>query len=240
MANDLRARELEYPRESLAAHPPYRVTNYRATHLRAPTRPQIRIEPSAGELIGPAFGPDALTQPVCDLTRQGEGEPLGERIIVSGHVLTEDGMPLPHTLIEIWQANAAGRYVHEVDRHEAPIDPNFHGAGRVMTDGEGRYTFTTIKPGAYPVLDLDNVWRPSHIHFSLFGPSFLSRVVAQMYFPGDPLLELDSIYQSVPEYARPRLVATLDMTLTRPGWALGYRYDFVLRGRHRAPEARHG
>lgn len=231
--------ELDYPHDALAAHPPYYVTNYRATHQRAPARPPIRIDPTVSELSGPTFGAEVLATNASDLTKQAEGEPIGERILVAGRVLAEDGRPLPHTLIEIWQANAAGRYVHEVDRHDAPLDPNFYGAGRVITDADGCYTFTTIKPGAYPVLDLDNVWRPSHIHFSLFGPSFLSRVVTQMYFPGDPLLALDSIYQSVPVHAQPRLVASLDMGLTRPEWALGYRYDFVLRGR-RLNGNRHG
>jgi protocatechuate 3,4-dioxygenase beta subunit len=136
-------------------------------------------------------------------------------------------------LLEIWQANAAGRYAHDVDQHDAPLDPNFTGRGRVLTDDAGRYRFLTIKPGAYPVSGLDNVWRPSHIHLSLFGPSFLSRLVTQMYFPGDPLLEFDTIFNTAPEHSRPAMVASLDRTETRSEWALVYRFDIVIRGRRK-------
>jgi protocatechuate 3,4-dioxygenase beta subunit len=230
---------MDYGIEGLAAHPPYYISNYRATHKRAPQRAPIVIPPTLSELTGPRFGSECVAERDSDLTRQSTGEPIGERIIVTGHVLDEDGAPLPDTLIEIWQANAAGRYVHEIDRHDAPLDPHFIGAGRAVTDRAGRYTFITVKPGAYPVLDLDNVWRPAHIHLSLFGPSFLTRVVSQMYFPGDPLLALDSIFQSVPDNARARMVAQLDMSVTRPEWALGYRFDIVLRGRHPRVHAEH-
>jgi protocatechuate 3,4-dioxygenase beta subunit len=163
------------------------------------------------------------------------GAPLGERIIVTGRVLDEDGRPVPNTLIEVWQANAAGRYIHKVDQHDAPLDPNFLGAGRCVTDGEGRYRFKTIKPGAYPWGNHVNAWRPNHIHFSLFGPSFLTRLVTQMYFPGDPLLALDPIYNSVPEGARERMISAFSIDITEPDYALGYVWDIVLRGRGQTP-----
>ena len=167
----------------------------------------------------------------ADLTRQHAGEPLGERIIVKGRILDEAGRPVPHSLVEIWQPNAAGRYRHERDQHSAPLDPNFSGVGRCISDGEGRYEFTTIKPGAYPWRNQPNAWRPPHIHLSLFGPSFLSRLVTQMYFPGDPLLAHDAIFNSNPDpAARARLVARFDLDATRAEWALGYVFDVVLRG----------
>jgi protocatechuate 3,4-dioxygenase beta subunit len=158
------------------------------------------------------------------------GEPLGERIIVTGRVLDEAGRPQRNMLIEIWQANAAGRYVHTVDQHDAPLDPNFFGGGRCVTDGDGRYRFVTIKPGAYPWRNHPNAWRPNHIHLSLFGPSLLTRLVTQMYFPGDPLLAFDPIYRSTPEGARERLISRFSLDETEPEWALGYEFDIVLRG----------
>jgi len=172
----------------------------------------------------------------ADLTKQHKGEPLGERIIVAGRVLDEDGRPVPNTLIEVWQANAAGRYVHVVDQHPAPLDPSFTGAGRAVTDAEGRYRFVTVKPGSYPWRNHHNAWRPAHIHFSLFGASFLSRMVTQMYFPGDPLFAFDPIYNAVPdEKARQRMVSSFALDLTEPEWALGYRFDVILRGREATP-----
>jgi protocatechuate 3,4-dioxygenase beta subunit len=139
-------------------------------------------------------------------------------------------------MIEIWQANAAGRYQHPGDQHDAPLDPNFHGEGRVFTDQDGHYEFTTIKPGAYPWRNHPNAWRPNHIHYSLFGPGFATRLVTQMYFPGDPLLALDPVFHSIPDRgARERLVSQFDIGITRPEWALGYRFDFVLRGRGQTP-----
>jgi protocatechuate 3,4-dioxygenase beta subunit len=171
-----------------------------------------------------------------DLTKDHAGEPLGERIIVTGRVLDENGRPQPGTLVEIWQANAAGRYRHDVDQHPAPIDPNFTGGGRVLTDAEGRYRFTTIKPGAYPWRNHHNAWRPAHIHFSLFGPSFLTRLVTQMFFPGDPLIPIDPIMNGVPDpKARERMICKFDLNLTQPEWALGYQFDIVLRGRNATP-----
>jgi protocatechuate 3,4-dioxygenase beta subunit len=221
--------------DSLAAHPPYLAPDYRSTRTRAPSRPLVVIPPTLSELTGPRFGHESVLADDADLTRQHEGEPLGERIIVGGRVADEDDRPVPDTLIEIWQANAAGRYHHVVDQHPAPLDPNFTGAGRCVTDAEGWYSFTTVKPGAYPWRNHPNAWRPAHIHLSLFGPSFLSRLITQFYFPGDPLLSFDPIFNAVPEEARARLVAAFDLAVTKPDWALGYRFDIVLRGRGRTP-----
>ena len=194
------------------------------------------ITPSLSELSGPVFGHNDLTESDSDLTRQHKAEPQGERIIVAGKLLDERSCPVAESLIEIWQTNAAGRYAHTADQHDAPLDPNFTGAGRALTNSDGWYQFTTVKPGAYPWGNHPNAWRPAHIHFSLFGPSFLSRLVTQMYFPADPLLPLDPILQSVTDAAeRERLVSTLDFDLTQPGWALGYRFDIVLRGNNQTP-----
>jgi protocatechuate 3,4-dioxygenase beta subunit len=227
-------------RDLNGSQPPLLYPPYRSTVLRAPRRPLIRVPPAVSDFGAPVLGYRDIGETDADLTRQHAGEPLGERIVVSGRVLDEDGRPVRHTLVEIWQANAAGRYVHAVDDHPAPLDPNFTGAGRTITDAEGRYRFLTIKPGAYPWRNHPNAWRPPHIHFSLFGQSFLSRLVTQMYFPGDPLLALDPILQSVPsERARQRLVSRFDLELTEPEWALGYRFDIVLRGEVSTPfEAR--
>ncbi|MBM3523515.1 MAG: protocatechuate 3,4-dioxygenase subunit beta [Alphaproteobacteria bacterium] len=225
-----------YPTASLAAHPRHLSPEYKSTVKRSPTRPLVAIPATLSELTGPVYGHASVRPEDADLTRQAKGEPQGERIIVAGRVLDEDDRPVPDTLIEIWQCNAAGRYIHVADQHPAPIDPNFFGAGRVVTDAEGRYAITTVKPGAYPWRNHSNAWRPAHIHFSLFGPSFLSRVVTQMYFPNDPLLPFDPILNAVPDpRARERLVSRFDFDLTKPEWALGYRFDFVLRGRRATP-----
>jgi protocatechuate 3,4-dioxygenase beta subunit len=225
-----------YPPDSLAAHPPYLVPDYGSTRTRAPSRPLVVMPPTLSELTGPRFGHESVLANDADLTRQHAGEPLGERIIVGGRVVDEDDRPVADTLIEIWQANSAGRYLHVVDQHAAPLDPNFSGAGRCVTDADGRYAFTTIRPGAYPWRNHPNAWRPAHIHLSLFGPSFLSRLITQMYFPGDPLFPLDPIFNAVPdEKARARLVAAFDLAVTRPDWALGFRFDIVLRGRGQTP-----
>ncbi len=182
------------------------------------------------------FGHEAISEADCDLTRQHAGEPLGERIVVSGRVLDDNGRPVAHSLVEIWQANAAGRYLHHKDNHQAPLDPNFSGGGRTLTDGEGNYRFVTVKPGAYPWKNHPNAWRPAHIHFSLFGPAFVTRLITQMYFPGDPLFAYDPILQSIPdEKAQRRLISKFDLERTMPDWALAFRFDIVLRGRAATP-----
>ena len=212
-------------------HPPLDSPGYRAAELRAPRRPLVALPHRLTEITGPLLGEERVTPADADLTTQHAGEPLGERIIVSGRLLDGDGRPIPGTLIEIWQANSAGRYAHPVDNHPAPLDPNFSGAGRCLTDSEGRYRFVTIKPGAYPWRNHPNAWRPAHIHFSLLGRAFPQRLVTQMYFPGDPLMRHDPIVNSIPDpKARERLIARLDLGLTQPGWALGFEWDIVLRG----------
>jgi protocatechuate 3,4-dioxygenase beta subunit len=214
-------------------HPPLDWPDYRSTRLRHPKQPLVPL-PDAGP--GPRLG-DLRPGPLDhDLTRQHEGEPVGERITVSGRLLDTDGRPVRDSLVEVWQANAAGRYRHRWDTWEAPLDPNFSGAGRCVTDGEGRYEFITIKPGAYPWGNHHNAWRPQHIHFSLLGQAFAQRLVTQMYFPGDPLFAYDPIYNSVRDPAgRERMVARLDIENTRADWALAYDFDVVLRGRESTP-----
>ena len=189
---------------------------------------------------GPVFGRVPVGPRDADLTRQHKGEPLGERIIVTGRVLDSDGTPVRNTLVEVWQANAAGRYIDPADDHPAPLDPNFTGAGRCLTDEHGRYRFITVKPGAYPWGNHPNAWRPSHIHFSVFGPELGSRLVTQMYFPGDPLMRHDPILQSIPdERGRDLLIAAFDLDITEPVWALGYRWDITVRGRSATPREKH-
>ncbi|HZR95068.1 MAG TPA: protocatechuate 3,4-dioxygenase subunit beta [Gaiellaceae bacterium] len=202
---------------------------YRSTRWRVPKRPLATMPEELHSLLGPVFGDDAIDDLDGDLTRHHAGEPLGERIIVHGRVLDDDGRPIPNALVEVWQANAAGRYRHDVDRHPAPLDPNFSGAGRCLTDGDGRYRFTTIKPGAYPWRNHHNAWRPAHIHFSLFGRMFTQRLVTQMYFPGDPLLSHDPIFNAVRDpKARALLVSRLDVEGTEPEWALAYEWNVVV------------
>ena len=213
------------------ADPAYFTPEYVGTRLRAPRKPLLLLPERLSELSGPAFGTDDVRASDSDLTRQHYGEPIGERIIVSGRVLGSDGRPVRRALIEIWQANAAGRYHHQVDQHPAPLDPNFTGGGRVLTDDEGGYRFITIKPGAYPWRNHDNAWRPAHIHLSVFGSAFTERLVTQMYFPGDPLFAYDPIYQSVRDpAARERMISTFDLASTKPEWALAYHFDVVLGG----------
>lgn len=212
-------------------HPPY-VSSVK----RAPSKPVIAIPPTVSEITGPAFRKEILPAKSCDLTRQHKGAPLGERIVVSGKVLDENGKPVQNSLIEIWQANAAGRYLHKWDQHDAPLDPNFTGVGQTFTDDQGQFSFLTIRPGAYPWRNHPNAWRPQHIHFSLFGPAFATRLVTQMYFPGDPLLEFDPIFNSVPdEAARNSLISKFDWGLTTPETSLGFRFDIILRGREATP-----
>jgi protocatechuate 3,4-dioxygenase, beta subunit len=204
--------------------------DYRSTEFRAPKRPLAPLPEELHALEGPVFGEDALEPLDNDLTKQHGGEPLGERIVVTGRVLDDDGKPVRGALVEVWQANAAGRYRHEVDAHPAPLDPNFSGAGRCLTDADGGYRFTTVKPGAYPWGNHPNAWRPAHIHFSVFGRMFTQRLVTQMYFPGDPLFEYDPIFNAVRDpMSRELLVARFDLARTEPNWALGYEWDIVLR-----------
>jgi protocatechuate 3,4-dioxygenase beta subunit len=225
-----------YRRDDQEVDPPYLSPEYVATRTRAPKRPLLILPHTLSEVTGPVYGHERLGELDHDLTRQHDGEPLGERIILHGQVTDGDGRPVPNTLIEIWQANAAGRYHHAVDRHPAPLDPNFTGAGRAMTDDEGRYRFITVKPGAYPWQNHPNAWRSAHVHMSLFGPAFATRLVTQTYFPGDPLFYQDPIFQSVrdPNH-RELMVSEFDLSETVPEWALAYRFDVVLRGRDATP-----
>ena len=202
---------------------------YRSTRWRAPDRPLVTLPEEFHRLDGPVFGEAAIGELDNDLTRQHEGEPLGERIVVTGRVVDDDGRAIPNALVEVWQANAGGRYKHEIDQHPAPLDPNFSGAGRTLTDSEGNWRFVTIKPGAYPWGNHENAWRPQHIHFSVFGHAFTQRLVTQMYFPGDPLLEHDPIAHAVRDpKARELMIASFDLERTVPDWALAYRWDIVL------------
>jgi protocatechuate 3,4-dioxygenase, beta subunit len=227
-------------RDGGTVDPPHLCPEHRSTILRAPLRRPLTVPYGPTELSGPAAAALLQGRPggadAADLTRQHAGEPLGERIVVSGRILDENGRPAPNTLVEVWQCNAAGRYIHVRDQHPAPLDPNFTGAGRVVTDENGEYRFITIKPGAYPWKNHHNAWRPAHIHFSLLGPSFVTRLVTQMYFPGDPLFAFDPIFNSVTDpKAAARMISRFDMETTVPEWALGYKFDIVLRGREATP-----
>jgi protocatechuate 3,4-dioxygenase beta subunit len=229
----------KYRRLRPGTQPDYDYPPYVSTAKRHPTRPLVLPPQTLSELTGPIFGHGDVKPTDHDLTCQHKGEPLGERIIVSGRVLDENGRAVPHTLVEVWQANAAGRYPHPTDQHDAPLDPNFSGAGRTVTDAQGRYRFLTIRPGEYPWRNHYNAWRPAHIHFSLFGQAFLTRMVTQMYFPGDPLLGLDPMYNCIAdENARRRLISAFDVKSTQPEYALAYRFDIVLRGRAATPMER--
>jgi protocatechuate 3,4-dioxygenase beta subunit len=221
-----------YLREPPDAHPPLDYPPYKSTALRHPKQPLVYLPQTLTEITGPQLGPALrIGDADSDLTSQHEGEPIGERIIVAGRVCDTEGKALAGTLVEIWQANAAGRYMHTWDRWPAPLDPNFTGAGRCVTDSEGRYSFTTIKPGPYPWGNHDNAWRPAHIHFSLLGRAFAQRLVTQMYFPGDPFFEYDPIFNSVREpSARERMIARFQMDDTVPDWAVAYQFDVYLRG----------
>jgi protocatechuate 3,4-dioxygenase, beta subunit len=220
--------------------PPYLHPDYRSTVLRAPTRPLVRLpEEWFHHAPGPAFGRIPVRPEDADLTRQHAGQPLGERIIVAGRVLDSDGRGIPGALVEVWQANAAGRYVDPVDQHPAPLDPNFTGAGRCLTGADGGFRFVTVRPGAYPWRNHPNAWRPAHVHFSVFGPELSSRLLTQMYFPGDPLLPFDPVLNSIADpRGRALLVAGFDPDLTEPEWALGFRWDLVVRGSAATPVER--
>jgi protocatechuate 3,4-dioxygenase, beta subunit len=216
-------------------HPGYLHEDYRSTVTRAPRHAPIVLEQSAAALCVAEFAPSMWQPSDADLTRQSSQAPLGERIVVAGRVIDEDGAPVRNSLVEIWQCNAAGRYAHSADQHDAPLDPHFTGQGKMLTDEQGCYRFVSIKPGAYPWGNHSNAWRPAHIHFSLFGNAYAQRLITQMYFPGDPLLTLDPIFHSVPQAARERLICAFDLGLTVEGTALGYRFDMVLRGRDATP-----
>ncbi|MDN5852714.1 MAG: protocatechuate 3,4-dioxygenase subunit beta [Actinomycetia bacterium] len=204
---------------------------YRSSILRHPTKDLHHADPEEIERYAPVFGEHEIGASEADLTVQHDGEPIGERIVVTGRVTDGEGRPIAGQLVEVWQANAAGRYLHKRDQHPAPIDPHFTGVGRCLTGSDGSYRFTTIKPGPYPWKNHHNAWRPAHIHFSLFGTDFTQRLVTQMYFPGDPLFALDPIYQSiVDQRARDRLVSAYDHDVTEHEWATGYRWDIVLSG----------
>jgi protocatechuate 3,4-dioxygenase, beta subunit len=225
-----------YPSEPPGAQPALATEPYGSTRLRAPSLPPIALPQTLTEITGPLLGADRIGPHDDDLTRQQAGEAIGQRIVVHGRVLDSGGRAVPDTLVEIWQANAGGRYFHENDQWPAPLDPNFSGGGRVLTDSDGRYRFTTIKPGAYPWRNHRNAWRPAHIHFSLFGRAFTQRLVTQMYFPDDPLFFQDPIFNSVPDpAARARMISAYDHELTVEQWALGFRFDLVLRGRAATP-----
>lgn len=221
-----------------SVQPPYLHRPYKSTVKRSPRELLIPMAQTLSELTGPVYGQDSIRPLDNDLTQNAvkNGEVLGERIIVAGQVLDEDDRPVPNALVEVWQANAAGRYFHKNDQHDAPLDPNFTGAGRVLTDQNGEYRFTSIRPGAYPWANHENAWRPQHIHFSVFGRNFLQRMVTQMYFPGDPLIPLDPILNGIPdEKGRQRLISSYAHDVTTPGWALGFRFDIVLCGRRQTP-----
>jgi protocatechuate 3,4-dioxygenase beta subunit len=225
-----------YRKPDRGTQPDYLFPPYASTVKRSPSQPLVMLPSSLSETTGPLFGHELIKANDYDLTKQGNGDPIGERIVVSGRVLDANARPVASTLVEIWQANGAGRYPHKRDNHNAPLDPNFTGCGRTLTDAEGRYRFISIRPGEYPWRNHYNAWRPAHIHFSLFGPAFVTRLVTQMYFPGDPLLDYDPMYQSIPdERARRRLVSAFDWETTIPEQALGYKFDIVVRGRDETP-----
>ncbi|TAM87545.1 MAG: protocatechuate 3,4-dioxygenase subunit beta [Jatrophihabitans sp.] len=225
-----------YRPDAEGTNPPDDCPEYRSTALRHPARPLHLLPQRLTEVTGPLFGSDRVRPGDNDMTHWDGGEAAGQRIVVHGHVRDGDGRPVPDTLLEVWQANAGGRYRHAVDRWDCPLDPHFAGIGRVVTDADGHYTFTTIRPGAYPWGNHPNAWRPAHIHFSLFGRAFTQRLVTQMYFPGDPLFFQDPIFNSVPdEAARARMISRYDHEVTTDHWALGFRFDIVLRGREQTP-----
>jgi len=225
-----------YTHDHPQGQPPYLYPGYGSTVARAPQRKPISVPHTLSEVTGPPFASDWAGADLVDLTKTKGGEAIGERMILAGRVLDEDGKPVPRTLVELWQCNSAGRYLHPVDQHDAPIDPHFTGVGQMLTGEDGSYRFLTVKPGAYPWRNSPNAWRPAHIHFSVFGAGFASRLVTHMYFPGAPLLAYDPIYNSTPDIeARERMVSRYEPTLSEAEYALGYRFDIVLRGRGATP-----
>ncbi len=225
----------QFRRDPPGTHPPLLSPDYGSTRLRAPLRAPVDLPQRLTEVTGPVFGDALVKAEDADLTRGYAGEPAGQRIIVSGRLLDGDGRPIPRSLVEIWQANAAGRYRHDRDSWLAPLDPNFAGMGRTLTDDEGRYSFTTVRPGAYPWKNHHNAWRPAHIHFSVFGRSFIQRLVTQMYFPDDPLFGQDPIFNAAPAAARDRMISTFSLEGTQPDWALAFTFDIVVRGSEATP-----
>jgi protocatechuate 3,4-dioxygenase beta subunit len=227
---------LGYRRALPGTQPAHLHEAYVSSIKRAPSKPLVYLPHTISEVTGPSFDASMVDARACDLTRQEGGEPIGERIIVSGRVQDEDGRPVARTLIEVWQANAAGRYRHAVDQHNAPLDPNFAGTGHTLTDDTGNFRFITVRPGAYPWRNHYNAWRPAHIHFSVFGPVFATRLITQMYFPGDALLPFDPIFNcTADEEARDRLISRFDWDTTMCEHALGYRFDITLSGREATP-----
>jgi protocatechuate 3,4-dioxygenase beta subunit len=226
----------QYRRYYPCTQPDYLHAAYVSSLYRAPSQPPIKLPQTLGEVTGPSFSTAMVTTATADLTRQETGEAIGQRIIVSGRVLDDNGKPVRNTLVEVWQANACGRYLHKRDQHDAPLDPNFIGSGRVMTDERGGYQFKTVKPGSYPWRNHYNAWRPAHIHFSLLGPAFATRLVTQMYFPGDPLIPYDPIFNcTADEKARNRLISSFDWEMVVPEYSLAFKFDIILRGRNETP-----
>ena len=216
--------------------PPYLYPGYRSTTLRSPLQPLVELAQGALDVPGPLVPKGFVRDKDNDLTVHGKSAPLGEKMILTGRLLDEGGRPIRHSLVEIWQANASGRYNHPGDDHDAPLDPNFTGIGKTFTDADGWYRFVTIKPGAYPWQNHPFAWRPNHIHFSLLGNAPVQRLITQMYFPGDPLQPIDPVFNSVPdEAARARMVSTLVLETGIEGIALGYRFDIVLAGAKSTP-----
>jgi protocatechuate 3,4-dioxygenase beta subunit len=219
-----------------ALDPPYLYADYRSTRLRSPKEQLLELPADALDIPGPFVPRGFVRHGDNDLTVHGKSAPLGEKMILEGRITDESGRPVRDSLVEIWQANASGRYHHPGDQHEAPLDPNFLGIGRTFTDAEGNYRFVTIKPGSYPWQNHTHAWRPQHIHFSLLGNAPVQRLVTQMYFPGDPLLAIDPVYQSIPDAkARERLICSLDLETGIEMIALGYRFDIVLAGAKSTP-----
>jgi protocatechuate 3,4-dioxygenase beta subunit len=234
--NTVRDLVRRYRPDPPGTHPPLLFPGYGSTVARAPLHAPVDLPQRLTEITGPVLGEGWVTERDSDLTRQHDGEPVGQRIVVRGRLLDGDGRPVPHALVEVWQANAGGRYRHTRDNWPSALDPNFSGVGRALTDDDGWYRFTTVKPGAYPWRNHDNAWRPAHIHFSVFGRAFTQRLVTQMYFPDDPLFFQDPMLAAIPDLAaRKRLVSSYDHTTTVPEWALGFRFDIVLRGREDTP-----
>lgn len=227
-----------FPPKVYGDHPPFSFAAYRSTAKRAPVHAPVAIVQTLSELTGPSPGSgvdgwSTVDAADADLTTNAGtgGEAIGSRTIVTGRVVDVTGAPVPRAMIDIWQANASGRYAHwRENAFPAPLDPHFIGAGRCVTGDDGTYRFVTVRPGAYPWGNHPNAWRPAHIHLSLFGPAWGSRLVTQFYFEGDPLLPLDPIFTAVPEHARDRLVARYDHEVTEANYALGYRFDIVLNG----------